>query len=194
MVVESHRGAGLTLLYAPGTVLGSALVENCTFTNNRADVNIANYDDIEQRPSLYIPRGNGGGLLMSFQNTSQYRVEIRNCSFIGNSARFTGGAISIQFFRGTNSSDSSEVQTSSRNNTIIIDGCVFKDNVCSRVGGAISINTLEAANFNEVTVSRSVFERNTAGLGGGAYSFSIEVSTDRTSGTRSYRNVCCCTP
>lgn len=177
MPLQFRRGAGLTLSYTLGSDYGYALIENCTFRHNHADVNESNDDDIRQRPSLYVPRGHGGALLVSFQNTSQYIVQIVNCTFINNSAHFTGGAISIHFFRGTNAS---ELQSSSTNNTVTINDTVFQENMCSGVGGAVSINTFEAANSNQVTITRSRFERNSAELEGGAYSFIIEVSSTST--------------
>ena len=174
MPLQFRRGAGLTLSYTLESEYGYyARIENCTFRYNRANVSEANDDDIKHRPSLYVPRGHGGAVLLSFQNTSQSIVEIKNCTFVSNSALFTGGAISIHFFRGTNTT---ELQSSSNNNTVTIDSSVFQENKCSGVGGALSINTFEAANSNQVVITRSRFERNSAKLEGGAYSFIIEVS------------------
>lgn len=110
---------------------------------------------------------------MSFQNTTGHRVVVENCSFIRNSAKFTGGAISVLFYRG--SATTGVVQSSSRNNTVRIDKTLFQDNVCSGNGGAISANAFEAANSSKVIVTNSIFQRNRASDKGGAFSFIIEV-------------------
>lgn len=173
-VFNFRRAAGLTIAYFFRSESNYALVRNCTFRNNLVNVNEANEEDAKHRPSLYIPRGHGGALLIYFQSTVKHRVEIKNCTFVENVARFTGGAISVQFFRGF--SNRSEAHSSSSNNTVVISGTVFRNNSCEGAGGAISVNTFEAANYNKVNITGNVFEENVAEREGGACSFVIEVS------------------
>ena len=170
---DFRRAAGLTISYIHGSKSNYALVRNCTFRNNLVNVSEANEEDVKHRPSLYIPRGHGGALLIYFQSTVKHRVEIENCTFAENLARFTGGAMSVQFFRGSNMSDPES--PSSRDNTVVINDTVFQNNWCEGAGGAISVNTFEASNYNEVAVTNSVFEGNVAKREGGACSFIIEV-------------------
>lgn len=172
---RSFRISGaLTLFFIDGSESDYILIRNCTFANNSASANDENIADTEHRPKLYIPRGHGGALLLSFQNTITHTVEIRNCSFTGNSAQFSGGAISVQFYRG--SSNTNHVTSSSRNNTVVIDSVVFEENRCLGEGGGISVNSYEAANYNTVIVKGSLFRNNRARTEGGAYRFIIEVS------------------
>lgn len=173
LTLRFRNGAGLTIFFADGDSFVQALVQNCTFENNSASLNKINADDAKQRPRLYIPRGHGGGLLLSFQNTSMHNVIVRNCTFSNNFANFTGGAISVQFYRGA--SNTEEIVPSSRDNAVVINDVLFLNNSCSENGGALSINSFEAANQNRVTVNGSVFRGNNASQNGGALSSIIEV-------------------
>ena len=173
-LLQFRTSGGLTLFFVNSSVEDNTLIRNCTFTGNNASANEENMADIEDRPKLYIPRGHGGAAILSFQNTNTHTVEIRNCSFTGNSAQFSGGAVSIQFYRG--SSNTNRVASSSTNNTVVIDSVVFEANTCLEEGGAISVNSYEAANHNTVLVKGSLFWNNSAGTEGGAYKFIIEAS------------------
>ena len=167
-----RQGAGLTISYINHEGSGYALIQGCRFENNRASVNDGDLDDVLERPKLYVPRGHGGGLLLSFQNTVRHRVDVSNCSFSNNFAKFAGGAISVQFYRGSVNATS----PSSSRNTVVINGVVFLDNTCAGAGGAVSVNAYEAANHNRVNVSRSLFHGNSAETEGGGCSFIIEVT------------------
>ena len=155
------------------TIRLTLLSRNCTFIGNHVLINATNSADVSQRPILYVPRGHGGALHVSFQNTTGHLVSVDNCSFIGNSAELTGGAVSVLFYRGAASTGA--VQASSRNNMVRIENSVFRENNCSRNGGAVSANTFEAANSSRVIIRNSLFERNGAKDEGGAFSFIIEV-------------------
>ena len=175
LTIVLRKGGGLTITYVNAIDGGShALVENCTFVNNTATLNENNLEDAKQRPRLYVPRGHGGGILLSFENTIDYRVELRDCLFRGNSANFTGGAAAIQFYRGA--SNIAAVESSSRENVVVIMNTTFTDNSCSEDGGAVSINAFEGANKNNVFLDGNTFSGNYAGRNGGALSNIIEVS------------------
>lgn len=168
-----RTAGGLSLFFINGTQFVYTLVKNCSFRYNSARVNETNQRDAELRPKLYVPRGFGGGLLVSFQNTVGHRVAIKNCSFSSNYAEFSGGAISIQFYRGV--SNSQVVQPSSHDNRVTVEDCMFVNNTCLEQGGAIGVNTFETANENRVIVNGSVFNGNHAYQNGGAFSNIIEV-------------------
>jgi predicted outer membrane repeat protein len=169
-----RRAGGLTIFYYNDTSFGNALVQNCTFECNSAGLNESNKEDASGRPSLYVPRGHGGGLLLAFQNSVGYKVNVKNCTFSNNSARFTGGGISVQFYQGVSSTPTG--QLGSHNNSVVIEDSVFLNNKCVEKGGGLSVNTFETANENVVVVNESRFEGNYAGTIGGAISSIIEVS------------------
>lgn len=178
-----RRGSGLTIFYLNDTEMGQAIVQNCTFENNTASLNENNTKDALERPRLYVPRGHGGALLLAFQNASAQNVDVRGCSFRSNTAKFTGGAISIQFYRGLSdtqvvqpSSHDNVVQPSSHDNVVLIENSNFWNNTSLDKGGAISINAFETANENTVIVNGSYFDGNHAEHNGGALSSIIEVS------------------
>lgn len=167
-------GGGLTLISTKEDKYTE--ISNCIFRDNQAGINESNCKDAEQRPQQYVPRGHGGGFLILFQTAVRHKVVIRDCNFSRNTANLTGGAISIQFYRGSANSDVSITSNSlsSSNNTVEIENTIFEDN-SSEKGGAICINTFEAANYNEVILRRSVFHENNATISGGALSFNIQV-------------------
>ncbi len=175
LTINFITSGGLTLFFVNGSNSYSE-INSCTFRDNHAGVNVTNREDAEGRPQLYIPRGHGGGLLISFQTTIGHRVVIRNCTFTGNSAELTGGAVSIQFYRGSADSDVTSTNSpSSVNNTVEIEGTTFEENFSSGEGGAVCVNTFEAANYNTVLIKGSVFHNNSAEMSGGALSFNIQV-------------------
>lgn len=174
LTLAFRRGGGLTIFYLNGSGSGYTLIKNCTFESNIASLSESNREDALGRPRLYVPRGHGGGLLLAFQNTVGHKVDVRNCLFSNNSVKFSGGAISIQFYRG--SSNTQVVQPSSHDNVVVIDSSTFLNNTCLEKGGAISINTFESANENRVIVNGSLFEGNHAEQNGGALSNIVEVS------------------
>lgn len=174
LTILLRKAGGLIITYVNATDGSHALVQNCTFINNTATLNETNLEDAKQRPRLYVPRGHGGGFLLSFQNTIDHKVELRDCLFRGNSAHFTGGAASVQFYRGA--SNTAVVESSSHDNVLVIVNTTFIDNNCSEDGGAVSVNAFEGANKNKVILNGSTFSGNRAGRNGGALSNIIEVS------------------
>lgn len=139
----------------------TVIVKNCTFTNNRADINVRNRNDT--RPYFYRPRGHGGAIVVAFQNVTGFTVTIIDTWIIGNTAVSSGGGMFISFFEG------------SANNKVIIRNTTFEENKCSQDGGAISVNTFQFANDNTLTVEDSIFDGNEAIEGGGACSFNQQV-------------------
>lgn len=128
---------------------------------------------------MYIPRGHGGGLHISLPATIRHEIVIKDCRFIRNLAQLAGGAISVQFYLGSSSIPENytpliDNTTTSNNNTIQISSTIFEENLSSE-GGAICVNTFEAANHNRVIINESVFMGNNATRIGGALNFNIQV-------------------
>ena len=139
----------------------TVVVKNCTFINNRADINARNGND--SRPYFYRPRGHGGAIVVSFQNVTGFTVTIVDTRIVGNTALSSGGGMFISFFEG------------STNNRVIVRNTTFEENTCNQDGGAISVNSFQFANDNTLTVEDSVFDRNNATVGGGAFSLNLQV-------------------
>ena len=134
-------------------------------------VNKVNREDSMLRPSSYVPRGHGGGILMFFRNSSNHRVHIVNCFFSENVAEFAGGAVAILFYRGPKG-------VGSANNMVLLEKSTFVDNSCvSGAGGAVGGTSFEAAHSNGIEVKDCNILRNNAKNGGGGFSFIIEVRT-----------------
>jgi len=167
---RSFRVAGgLTIAFQNSSRVSHLMVKNCTFTSNRALVNKANSADAMLRPSSYMPRGFGGGILVFFRNSSNHKVHIEGSVFSGNIAEFVGGAVAVLFYRSPGG-------IGSTNNTVLIERNLFSNNSSpSGVGGAIGGLTLEAANFNGIVIKDCRIWNNSAQQGGG-FAFAIRVS------------------
>ena len=142
----------------------TVVVKNCTFINNRADINVRNRNDA--RPNFYRPRGHGGAIVVSFQNVSGFTVTVVDTKIVGNAAVSSGGGMFISLFEG------------STNNRVIVRNTSFEENTCNQDGGAISVNTFQFANDNSLTVEDSIFDGNAATMGGGACSLNLQVWID----------------
>lgn len=138
-----------------------AVIQNCEFFNNYADINVRNRNDT--RPHFYRPRGHGGAIVVAFKNVTNHTLIVTNARIYDNSALYGGGAMILSFFK------------TSSNNTVIVTNTSFVDNNCSTVGGAINVNMFEMANGNSLIVNDSTFEGNIANLGGGACSINLRV-------------------
>ena len=122
-------------------------VENCTFTDNRANGTNRDPDDYYE-DGLVKLGGNGGAVI--WLGSIGY---IKNSNFTDNYAALNGGAA---FFRA-------ESDTDPCNDTHII-GCNFINNNAERNGGAIGWND----RASHGSLQDSVFINNTAGRSGGA--------------------------
>ncbi len=140
----------------------AVMMRNCTFLHNHATLNSSVEDT---RPRIYIPRGHGGAMLMSWNASENQEVIIEDSLFLDNTADQYGGGIYITMFQG------------SKGNRVIVRNSVFKNNTCSLDGGAISMHVFEIANDNLLWVEDTIFERNTAWFGGGACTINLQVST-----------------
>ena len=138
-----------------------AVVRNCTFINNIADVNFQNLND--SRPHFYRPRGHGGAIVVAFEDVNNYTISIESSRIIENTAVSSGGGIFAMFFKG------------SANNEIVVRNTTFEGNRCNQDGGAISVNTFQVADNNKLIVEGCSFDGNQAQLGGGACSFNLQV-------------------
>ena len=154
-----HVAGGLTLIWRDESYV--VQIVNCNFTSNKANINDQNINDT--RPSLYIPRGHGGAIVLFFERTYNHTVIIENTIIVNNSAKFNGGGLLIIFSRKSNS------------NKVIIRETMFEGNMCNATGGAISMNTFGMANQNHLIVEKSHFISNKAWAGGGACTINIQV-------------------
>lgn len=153
---------GLVISWSSTNERSTAVIRNCTFINNHANINQLNRND--SRPNIYRPRGHGGAIVVSFENTENHTLVIEKSQISNNTALFNGGGMFISFY------------SDSINNDIVITDSTFENNSCVHAGGAISMNTFEVANGNILTVKNTAFERNSAWVGGGAYSLTLQVS------------------
>ncbi len=171
---STRYGGGLTIFIINESFDTHFSIRNCTFRNNQAFINELNQEDALRRPQYYIPRGHGGGVLVLFQNSSNHEVTISDCLFEGNVARFRGGAVAVQFYRG--SADLSSIgRSSSFSNTITFQRTHFFDNSCHGYGGGIAGHAFEGSLNNSIIFQDGTMRNNSAVMGGGAISFSTQV-------------------
>ena len=103
-----------------------------------------------------------GGLSMSIkENVSPVSVIFKNCQFHRNYAQF-GGAVSVVMKDLPNNKHCQNLVP-----TILIDNCIFKDNVATRHGGALYFKSYSGALYR-LNVSNSSFTNNYANDSGGA--------------------------
>ncbi len=152
---------GLDLKQDPQTSTVAVVLSNCKFLRNIASLSMNS--DVN-RPRIYVPRGHGGALVMSFNSTINHRVVIENSEFANNSAVHNGGGVYITMFQG------------SKGNRVIIRNSIFSNNSCFLDGGAISMHFFEITNDNLLWVEDSAFEGNAAWVGGGACAINLQVS------------------
>lgn len=146
-------------------VSNTAVVQDCTFINNYADMNALNSNDT--RPNFYRPRGHGGAIVVTFENVTGFTVTITDTKIVENTAISSGGGMFVSFY------------SSSTNNRVIVENTTFEENSCGRDGGAISVNTFQVANDNALIVEDSIFNGNRAKVGGGACSVNLQVGSSR---------------
>ena len=110
----------------------------------------------------------GGGLSVFLRGNARYNVfHLENLNFTSNCVNNYGGGLYLQF------------QDSSNNNTILLSGSHFYNNRAEQSGGAINIGFYFPMQINQnqprnnaIQVSDTLFERNSADLGGGVLLFS----------------------
>ena len=140
---------------------------NCNFTNNTARLTLRySTQFITQEHSIHQSFGRGGGMAIYFSgNSSNNNVSLSNCHFVGNTA-VVGGGLLGEFNDGT------------QNNSLNLLYCYFIENTCFNStqvngggGGGVRLGFLlykanSVAN-NEIHIEYTLFEQNTAYLGGG---------------------------
>lgn len=169
-----YGGALQVGLDKPGS---NAKVTSCTFRNNKA-ISINGFshggagcvrDGSVYRDCLFINNfANEGGAL-----TFHASGEIKNCTFIDNSASTYGGALSTGLlyeymelkvvdcnFDGNTAPMGGAIQANGLN--ILIDNSNFKNNLVTKNGGAVYVRA------EDVTIKNSVFNSNKANVDGGA--------------------------
>lgn len=182
---DYRYAGGLTLAWRNRLTRPVAvLIKDCVFINNTASINANNTNDTN-RPNFYVPRGHGGALIASFNNTQNHTVLIEDTVMTDNAARYNGGGVFVSFYNQSNW------------NQLIINRTRIERNSCNNVGGAISMNTFEIANFNYLIVEGTNFTDNRAWAGGGACTINHQVSALHQVGFclvlqfLAYLSVCC---
>ena len=135
------------------------LVQNCSFTNNRANVSTKSFLTTNNIVTQGIFTGRGGGLGVlindSFHNIT---TVISNCQFINNfAASFAGGCYLVLHGMGTQ-------------HNVTMDNCEFRNNTGVLGAGAINVGYLTNGELDlvmTVMIKNSCFIRN-QGVTGGA--------------------------
>lgn len=127
------------------------VIENCTFSSNMANVNPPN----NTRPVLLKANGHGGAILLRLVRSHESSMEIRGCTFEGNSAEVDGGAVYVSL--SENASD---------NIITFVDSSFTSNSVTQASGGAISINSFNFTHSNTMLVERCNFTSNSGDSGG----------------------------
>ena len=157
-------GGGLSMSWRESGNLNAsktAVVKNCTFSNNHADINVLNSNDT--RPNFYRPRGHGGAIVVAFEGITNFMVRIEDTRIVENTAISSGGGMFVSF------------SDKAFNNRIIVKNCNFEQNLCDQDGSAISVNSFQVANDNTLIVENSTFDGNEAKIGRGACSVNLQV-------------------
>ena len=153
---------GLAIIFT-GTSNSTVTVSNCDFLNNTASVNDRNAND--PRPQGYTPFGNGGAMGIIIREASTHnKVDVQNCRYIGNSAKYSGGSVHVSILQN------------SKNNSLVISNSTFWNSTAEANGGAISVNIFDADEENKVEVVDTDFYNGRAQFGGGALSIVIQES------------------
>ena len=167
IVTLSFSSGGMAMIFDQ-TSHTSALINGCKFVNNSANIHYLNAND--SRPISYTPIGNGGALLARFANCHNNNVTIINCTFVNNTAKYSGGCIYTPMIR------------KAINNTVEISNCVFDSSNATGAGGAVSMDIFDNGETNRMNISDSRFQNNQAWLGGGALSIVHQDSLNQTQG------------
>lgn len=149
--------------YYGGAIFYADLIENCNFTNNY---------------------GYSGGAIYQWHNHN-YRLTIRNSTFINNTAVGTGGAVYAHY--GGNMYDCIFYNNVAGNDGGAIGGwnqipyqCLFVNN-SAKVGGAVGGET--ARSYNSLYINNSASE-----LGGAIYGFNLNIQNNLIINSTSAKN------
>jgi len=144
----------------------SAHIDQCTFTNNEADlgigavgiycfdecdIEVSNCDFVGNH-SLSAASGVGALYVKSNSTTDTIFVDVRDCLFESNSSVGPCGALQL-------ASDGSEF--------VNVDDCIFRNNISNSNGGAIRLYTF-LNDYLDVEFNNCLFDGNTSGARGGA--------------------------
>ena len=141
-------------------------IEQCTFSNNRA-VTRHNIDFRENEERLFLAAGfgRGGGLsIVTDLSASLNTIQILDCNFTNNSAKWGGGLYIV-------------MHKNSSHNAVSVENCVFRGNRCYNLtGGAVEVGFQEYDNMNPQNNTfefiNCLFNKNRATFGGGVGFFS----------------------
>ena len=139
------------------------LVQNCLFTNNRANVSTQSFLTSSNivAQGIFTGRGGGVGLLIneSFHNVTAL---ITDCRFVNNFVSSFGGGVYV-VFNGT-----------STQHKVTVDNCQFINNTGTLGAGGINIAYLTNGEFNypiTAIIRNSYFFGNQGETGGATYIF-----------------------
>ncbi len=149
----------LNILCAPGGALSvyssntiNLLIENCTFSNNKASDRAID----DRRPPLLQLDGHGGAVFIRLNGTNGSSVHFRNSTFKWNIARIQGGAIYVS------------ASNQAANSNFVVEDCTFTNNSAeTKAGGALAIVLFDTTLNNTFMIRSSTFKGNSA-VGGGA--------------------------
>ena len=151
-------------------------IQNCTFSNNKANCPPDKHSHIHVSFSggIVIPRtGKGGGLYISIGANAQFNnITIYSCTFENNTATYAGGGLLVDFLNFVQNNTVSVVNT-----TFTMNSCLQKDiHVDISSGGGLALGFMfypsswlhgEPPKGNIFQCTYCTFEQNSAYMGGG---------------------------
>ncbi len=150
----AYNGGGISFAYFQT----EATLVNCSFSNNYAMENGGGINNVGNELNLtgcsfYRNTADGQGGGMYVEQTYTNTVTLTDCTFTENSANGSG----VEHMGGGG--------IYGVNSSLVLDGCTFTKNIDSyNSGGGVCFNSNE-----NTLISRSVFNGNVAGDGGGIY-------------------------
>ena len=145
---------------------GHYTIDNCTFYKNSANTNL----------TQWFPSGShGGGMQIHLANCSYNTINISDCHFHNNTARF-GGGLHIK------------CQSLCNNTSIIVEHTYFHNNSASIRGGGVNVEFVNYGTYypmqNNITFYSCHFEENYGIFGGG-----VAVFTATSYYAKQYKNI-----
>ncbi|EDO41724.1 predicted protein [Nematostella vectensis] len=138
------------------------LFENCTFEMNEAPELCFNSMIEYPSGSHHMPFGRGGGMSIFMRGLSRNNhLLVKDCLFVSNHAIW-GAGLFVEF------------HDASQNNTVRIQGTVFKNNSATTAGGAVRsalVNTGKLTIANKIVHEECFYDGNTALMSGGVSHF-----------------------
>ena len=129
-------------------------IENCKFTANSATVkHVLPYIEHSVNDTEY-PRLGGGIVFLFMRNSQNNNVSVINSDFIKNRAYSAGGIAVL-------------MESSASFNSILINGCKFKENMVNSTSGAVLFAVWDYSVGNSMSINNCQFRNNIAKFAGG---------------------------